>query len=132
MGQWVVSVPGLEPLHLTVTLTSRETLVTAISDLTPGTAPRAPGQPAGRPEIRKEFISGLRDAVSLSHGWACGQDNQELVAAVSGYQRYPGALTRRAGAPAFRIRAEPPGPGVRLPAVWGPVHGMKGDGQWTG
>jgi hypothetical protein len=75
MGQWAVSVPGLEPLHLTVTLALRETLVTAIFDLTPGAAPRAPGSTAGRPEVRKEFISGLRDAASLTHGCACRQDN---------------------------------------------------------
>jgi len=40
MGQWVVSVPGLEPLQLRAALTSRGALVTGISDPKPGEVPK--------------------------------------------------------------------------------------------
>ncbi len=48
MGQWVVSVPGLEPLHLRVTVASADALVTGITDPTNPLGkcirPRRPGR----------------------------------------------------------------------------------------
>jgi hypothetical protein len=43
MGQWAVSVLGLEPLHLTVTLTFADALATGLSDLASREGTRARG-----------------------------------------------------------------------------------------
>jgi hypothetical protein len=118
MGQWVVSVPGLEPLHLTVTLASRARWSRGYLTLRPERRQGA-GSTAGRRQARKKSISGLRDVPcpAAAHAtWTGTPGRGERVPAVSRSTHLPGI---RAG-PRSRGAA---GSGVHLPAVRGPARG---------
>lgn len=109
MGQWVVSVPGLEPLHLTVTLTSRMRWQQRYRTSRPA-QPRSAGSTAGRWQVHDRSIRGPGDAMSFP--WLRTHLCQELL--ISCGERVP-AVSRSNHPPSTRSPRAREAASSRLP-----------------